>query len=365
MIPPINYYASSVYQDELNSLFTRSWIFVGLKLDFSGLSHAGRRIGDHEFVIQFDADGKPRAFRNVCSHRSSRLCKEGMHTGPVRCPYHGWVYDRQGIPVGIPLKEAFPAVIENPNNFKLDEVACDSAGQFIFVRIAPEGGSLKDYLGDEFDFLIKCSKSMKSIEYSFEDTVDANWKIVIENSLEGYHVPTLHSKTFIQAEGMGKNINDPIFNLNDPIHCHLNHTADADWVRRFNKIEKQIGKWPWRFEQYTHHLIFPNLTITSFMGYSFHVQIFNPEACNRTKVRSMNIGVNFEGTTSIGAKMIEKIYKDSALLTRRIFDEDGDICKEIQAGLYQASRSPVFGLNLEERVKHFHNAYCNFNDNAD
>ena len=357
MIPPLNYHSPAVHQAELNSIFSTCWIFVGLKLELAGLSHAGRRVGEHELVIQLDVDGNPRAFKNVCSHRSSRLCKEGVHSGAIRCPYHGWVYDRQGIPVGIPIKEAFPEVAAQPKNFKLQEISCESAGQFIFVRISSCGASLKEYLGEEYDFLIKCSNSLNKIEDSFEDTVDANWKIVIENSLEGYHVPAVHNKTFMQADGMGKSDSAPSFVLKNPLHSSLTHSADADWVRRFQRIEKQIGEWPWRFEHYTHHLIFPNLTITSFMGYSFHVQLFQPDAVNKTKIRSQTLGVNFQGTTAIGGKMIEKIYLDGHIFTRKIFGEDGDICQEIQAGLAQASKSPIFGIGLEDRVKHFHNAY--------
>jgi phenylpropionate dioxygenase-like ring-hydroxylating dioxygenase large terminal subunit len=358
MIPTINYHSTDVFQTELNGLFSQCWIFVGLKLEFEGLSHAGIRAGNHELVIQLDAEGQPHAYQNVCSHRSSRLCKEGLHTGAIRCPYHGWVYDRQGVPVGIPIKAAFPDVVAHPNNYKLNEVSCDSVGQFIFVKISSSGVSLKEYLGDEYDFLIKCSKSFKSIEDSFVDKVDANWKVVIENSLEGYHVPAVHNKTFMQADGMGKSDEAPTFNLENNKHSHLIHAADKDWVRRFARIEKQIGMWPWRFEYYTHHLIFPNLTITSFMGYSFHIQLFQPIAINQTQVRSQTMGVSFEGMTEVGKKMIEQIYQDGHNFTRKIFIEDGEICKEIQAGLSQASRPPVFGIGIEDRVKHFHNAYC-------
>ena len=365
MIPPINYHSSSIFQDELNSIFTKNWIFVGLKLEFEGLCHAGRRVGNHELVIQFDSEGLPHAFRNACSHRSSRLCKEGIHTGAIRCPYHGWVYDRLGTPVGIPIKEAFPEVVAHPNNFKLHEVTCESVGQFIFVRIASTGDSLKEYLGDEYDFLINCSNSFNSIEDSFEATVEANWKVVIENSLEGYHVPAVHNKTFMQADGMGKGNDAPIFNLNNSKHSHLIHAADKDWVRRFARVEKQIGQWPWRFEHYTHHLIFPNLTITSFMGYSFHVQIFQPEDIKNTKIRSHTIGVYFEEMTQVGKKMIEQIYQDGHIFTRKIFNEDSEICKEIQAGLLQALNPPIFGNGLEDRIKHFQEAYLkSFNKNV-
>jgi phenylpropionate dioxygenase-like ring-hydroxylating dioxygenase large terminal subunit len=181
--------------------------------------------------------------------------------------------------------------------------------------------------------------------------------VVIENSLEGYHVPAVHSKTFLVADGMGKSETAPVFNVSDPLHSHLIHDADQAWVKRFSRIERQIGKWPWRFENYTHHHIFPNLTVTSFMGYSVHVQLFHPLAADQTEVYSQTIGVKFEEASPAGAKMIEKIYQDGHSFTRKIFAEDGEICQEIQAGIKQAFKLPVFGLGLEERVQHFHQAY--------
>lgn len=357
MIPSLNYYTDSAFNEEMDTLFKQCWIFVGLKLELQGLSHAGKQVGKHNLVIQLDAEGNARAFRNVCSHRSSRLCKPGVHSGAIRCPYHGWVYDRTGKPINIPIKQSFPQVVENPESYKLQEFSCETVGQFIFVRLSDEGLDLRQYLGNEYDFLLKISHSMNKCEDSFNVGVQANWKVVIENSLEGYHVPAVHSKTFLVADGMGKSETAPVFNVSDPLHSHLIHDADQAWVKRFSRIERQIGKWPWRFENYTHHHIFPNLTVTSFMGYSVHVQLFHPLAADQTEVYSQTIGVKFEEASPAGAKMIEKIYQDGHSFTRKIFAEDGEICQEIQAGIKQAFKLPVFGLGLEERVQHFHQAY--------
>jgi phenylpropionate dioxygenase-like ring-hydroxylating dioxygenase large terminal subunit len=357
MIPAINYISPQRHQDELNTIFSKNWIFVGLKLELKGLCHLGVRIGERELVVQLDAEFKPRAYRNVCSHRLSRLCKEGLHTGPVRCPYHGWVYDRQGIPIGIPSKASFPEVIANPLQFRLHEYSCEMVGEFIFIRIATEGLSLQASLGQEYDFLLKVSRSMSHITDSFESTVEANWKVVIENALEGYHVPAVHSQTLMQSEGMGREETLPVFFMDDDLHSNLEHAADSNWLRRFTRTEKQIGQWPWRFEHYTHHHVFPNLTITSFMGYSFHIQLFQPKSHETTIVRSQTLGVTFKNTSVMGEKMLEKIYEDGNIFTRHIFSEDATICKEVQAGLRQAERLPVFGNHIEDRVKHFQSAY--------
>ncbi len=356
-IPLAAYRDPSQHAFEQGQLFQKSWLFAGLLFEFQGLTHRGLSLGGTSLLLQCDAQGKPHAFLNVCAHRHARLCEPGLHKGAVRCPYHGWVYDRQGVPVGIPAKQAFPQVVAEPEKFKLTEFACEAVGQFIFVRLSPQGPSLRDYLGSQYDFLERASEGMDSVLDEFQEDVEANWKVVIENSLEGYHVPAVHNRTFAQVDGMSRQEEAPLFFLNDRLHSHLEHAANAEWVARFSRMEPRIGQWPWRFEHYTHHLIFPNLTVTSFMGYSFHVQRFDPLAVDRTRVHSRTVGVHLKNGTEMGSKMMERIHADGHAFTRKVFAEDGDICRKVQAGISQATRPAILGEGIEDRVKHFHNAY--------
>jgi phenylpropionate dioxygenase-like ring-hydroxylating dioxygenase large terminal subunit len=357
LIEPSLYRVPAHHARELQGLFRQSWVFAGLLLELQGLAHQVLRLGDTEVLLQCDSSGTPRAFLNACAHRHAQLCSLGKHTGPVRCPYHGWVYDREGVPVGIPGKQAFPEVVAQPEQHRLTEFNCEAAGQFVFVRLASEGPGLRDWLGNEYEFLERASQGMCGITDEFQKDVDANWKVVIENSLEGYHVPAVHSKTFMQVDGMSREETAPLFFLDDPRHSHLEHTASAAWISSFARLERKVGLWPWRFEHYTHHLIFPNLTVTSFMGYSFHIQRFDPTAPELTTVHSRTTGVNFEGGTEMGRKMMERIYADGHAFTHMVFGEDSGICAKVQSGLRNAQRLAVLGEGVEDRVLHFQRAY--------
>ena len=357
MIPPRQYIDPHHHGIELSSLFNSCWIFVGLRLELEGLSHQGVRVGNTNLLLQLDNKGNPRAYLNVCSHRHAQLCDQGKHSGAVRCPYHGWVYDREGVPVGIPQKQAFPQVVANPSAFRLTEFACEVAGQFVFVRLSDRGPNLRDYLGTQYDFLVRASQGMMNIKDEFRKAIAANWKVAIENSLEGYHVPNVHSNTLMQADGMGREEAAPLFFLQDPLHSHLEHTADIGWVKRFDRMASKIGQWPWRFDHYTHHFIFPNLTVTSFMGYSFHVQRFEPTSVESTTVHSRTVGVNFSNATVAGEKIMAHIHADGHAFTHRVFEEDAGICRKVQAGLENAKRLAVLAEGLEDRVRHFQSAY--------
>lgn len=357
MIDPKYYTSSQHWEKENENMFRNVWTFVGLLFELDGLVHRGVKVADKDIVLQCDPLGKPRAYLNVCSHRHAELCSVGLHQGAIRCPYHGWSYDRRGVPVGIPQKQAFPEVVAAPQNFKLTELPCETVGQFIFVRITNEGQTLQNYLGNQYDFLLRASQGMAGLQDEFRQDVEANWKVVIENSLEGYHVPAVHAGTFMQESGMGKEESAPQFFLNDPLHSYLEHSANTDWTSRFARIRAKVGEWPWRFEHYTHHFIFPNLTVTSFMGYSYHIQRFEPTAVGITTVHSRTVGVEFKNATPTGKKMMELIYADGHEFTRKVFAEDGLICQKVQKGLKNAERLAVLAKGLEDRVMHFQLAY--------
>lgn len=358
LITPRQYIDSNHHAAELSGLFKQAWVFVGMRLELQGISHQGVNVGHTQLLLQCDSKGKPRAFLNTCSHRQTQLCEHGTHHGSVRCPYHGWVYDREGVPVGIPQKQAFPQVVAEPSRFRLTEFACDAVGQFIFVRLSEDGPSLRDYLGNQYVFLLRASEGMRGVQDEFRKDVAANWKVAIENSLEGYHVPAVHARTFMQVDGMDSAESAPKFFFQDRLHSHLEHAADSAWIARFARMESKIGQWPWRFEYYTHRFIFPNLTVTSFMGYSFHIQSFEPTAVDRTTVHSRTVDVEFVNATAAGIKMMEHIYADGHAFTRKVFEEDGGICRKVQAGLQCAVGPAVLGEGIEDRVRHFHQAYA-------
>lgn len=357
LISPAHYRDSEWLAKEYKTLFSECWIFIGMMFELQGLAHRGVRVGDTDLLLQCDHTGQPRAFLNVCSHRHAQLCDIGLHAGAVRCPYHGWVYDREGLPVGIPAKAAFPEVVAAPQMHRLTEFPCENVGEFIFVRLAPKGQALRDYLGETWTFLNQISQGMTKVHDEFRRSVPSNWKVSIENSLEGYHVPTVHNKTFMEVDGMDLAGARPVDHLDHPLHSHMVHPANPSWVKRFARSEKHIGRWPNRFEHYTHRLVFPNLTVTSFMGYSFHVQSFEPSAVESTTVHSRTIGMSFEEQDAIGTKMIERIYADGHVFSRKVFEEDERICNKVQRGLRNAQRLGVLGEGIEDRVLHFQRAY--------
>lgn len=81
-----------------------------------------------------------------------------------------------------------------------------------------------------------------------------------------------------------------------------------------------------------------------------------------TTVHSRTVSAEFTNATTAGVKMMEHIHADGHAFTRRVFDEDGGICRKVQVGLASATRLAVLAEGLEDRVRHFQTAYQVYSD---
>ncbi len=357
---PAHYVDATIFAHEKATLFSQGWIFAGLAIeistadDFFLVDVAGRSI-----IVQ-NCSGDIRAFLNSCRHRHSRIHEAPSGNRKLTCPYHGWTYDDEGLPSGIPASDQFSVVQSNRQDYALQRVELDQAGHFIFVRLEESGPSLADSLGHAHPFLVKASVGLGAKMDEFRGSVSANWKVVIENALEGYHVPMVHRSTLGSINQFSLKPND----IKDHLpktngHSYMTNKANTDWLAKWRKFEAALGRWPFRFEHYVHQLIFPNLTITSFMGYSFHIQRFHPDSVGQTTVHSRIYSVLCEGQTEMGASIMRSVYEEGKRFTQKVFSEDRRICELVQLGLLDAGRPGVLASDAEKRIAHFQNNYLN------
>lgn len=93
--------------------------------------------------------GSLRGYWNVCSHRGTQMRHAGCGTGPLRCPYHGWVYNAEGIPIGIPDNDLlFGLDATARKQLALRRVEVEVIGRLVFVRVDPDTETLLAALGD-------------------------------------------------------------------------------------------------------------------------------------------------------------------------------------------------------------------------
>ncbi|QCG92131.1 Rieske 2Fe-2S domain-containing protein [Azospirillum sp. TSH100] len=124
------------------------WFHLGMADDLATPNaFVTTRVGAVPLVAQ-NIKGRVVAFRNVCTHRFAVIHGEPAGCGPLRCPYHGWSFDADGVPVGLPFNPTdFQLEAEGRRRLALHPASLARCGRLVFVRVAVDGPSLEEELG--------------------------------------------------------------------------------------------------------------------------------------------------------------------------------------------------------------------------
>jgi len=188
----------AVYQEELRRIFARAWVYLGHSSEFTQPGDYARRyIGEDPFIVARDENGEMHAFLDSCMHRGAQFCTaEKGNTSHFRCPYHGWTYKNDGSLQGMPhMGESYQDL--DKDEIELQEANLDMYHGLIFGRIANEGPTLEEYLGDftwYLDMLFNLTEGGLTVvgdPHRWEAEYD--WKTAADNfSGDSYHVLTTH-----------------------------------------------------------------------------------------------------------------------------------------------------------------------------
>ncbi|NOD35663.1 MULTISPECIES: aromatic ring-hydroxylating dioxygenase subunit alpha [unclassified Ruegeria] len=198
-LPNAAYWSKEWLALEQEHCFRRSWVFAGADAE---LPERGDMkpvdIGGAPLIILRDQDGAIRALHNVCRHRGAKLVTEPCKRSTLTCPYHAWVYGLNGKLRARPHFNG-PDITDHfkdggGDKLDLQEVRCEVWNGCVFVNISGDAEPLEDWLkpmlartpGYDFTSIRWAGK------IDFE--VNANWKLVYENYMEGYHVFAVHPK---------------------------------------------------------------------------------------------------------------------------------------------------------------------------
>jgi len=178
---------------EIERILLPSWQIV---THISALKKSGDfatlDIGPESVFVIRDRDGTIRGFHNVCRHRGARLVDgQGSCPTSVTCPYHGWSYRHDGSLMGMPVRESFPDLDRSQNGLR--PIKVDVAFGFVFVAITGNPKPVLEVWGDLGDELAPYRfEDMEALQPITFEHWDVDWKIVMDNYLESYHVPIGH-----------------------------------------------------------------------------------------------------------------------------------------------------------------------------
>ena len=191
-LPSSCYTDTAFHELELETLFAHKWHCAGrcdeipeagdyFTLDFTG----------EPLLVTRTPNGEITVLSNVCRHRGMPVMSGSGNTKRLRCPYHAWTYNLDGTFRSAPLvaKEHLNANCNLPTLnthcwqgfifFSLDDSA-----QWPSDLLSPLESQITNYHMDEMHYATH-----------FEEIWECNWKSLVENFMDGYHLSVVHPKT--------------------------------------------------------------------------------------------------------------------------------------------------------------------------
>jgi choline monooxygenase len=196
------YVDPSILEIEKSKIFRRTWQLVGTLHQTCGeVNGVKRTIAEPETFFTTDLAGEPivvvrdkqgtlRAFSNVCRHRAGPIAQGSGCKNVLRCGYHGWTYTRDGRLIGTPDVEGVEFF--DRSTMGMVPLRLETWEQFIFVNFDLNAAPLEKFLGEiprqARGFQFEGLQLAERRDY----VIDCNWKVYVDNYLEGYHIPIAH-----------------------------------------------------------------------------------------------------------------------------------------------------------------------------
>ena len=195
----------AIFELEMERIFGRAWLVLGheSQLRAAGDFFTTRMAREPVIVVRQD-DGSIAVLVNRCAHRGSMVCAEGRGNAErFVCPYHGWSYDRAGALRAVPVPSGYRQ--EALADLRLRTVPRVATYRgFIFASLAASGPGLEEFLGparSSFDDLVDRAPGgeLEVAGGVFKHAYQGNWKLVLENHLDGVHPAYVHASSIAVA----------------------------------------------------------------------------------------------------------------------------------------------------------------------
>jgi phenylpropionate dioxygenase-like ring-hydroxylating dioxygenase large terminal subunit len=278
------------------------------------------------------SDGVVQAFRNACRHRGTQLAEGSGCEKAFVCRYHGWTYGLDGRLRHVPHKYGFPGLDQDTRG--LAPIRTLEVQGLVFV--SQRESYLADVCLDDLPPLISsCHRLIRTNELE----VEANWKILAEGFLEGYHIRPTHRDTFYPVQFDNLNVVET-FGRNDRI---------AFPYRRINKLRNvpPMERTADGMLTYVYHL-FPNVMVATFPT-NITTFILEPLAIDRTLLVTYTLSDRRDEATETDVD-----FKRANDFVSAGAAEDRAVACAIQQGLKSGANDFFEFGRFESAIGHFH-----------
>ena len=329
---PARWYTDPAFLElEQRQVFGRTWQYAG---HASAVAEPGSflacEIAGEPVIVARDASGVLRAFSNVCRHRGAVLAEGCGSASVIRCPYHAWTYSLDGRLLGQP---EFDGVQDwDRSKVCLPPYRVEVWGPFVFVNLDPAAAPLADILGAIPREIAEMGCPIGRLHFSRrrEYTIGCNWKVYVDNYLEGYHLPAAHPSLFRELDYTQYRV--------DTFRYYSSQIAPI----RAGSSEPRRYQFDDDRRSALYYWIFPNFMLNVYPD-NLSSNIILPLSQGRT----LTIFEWFSYGGDVAQATID--FSDE------IQQEDIRICESVQRGLGSRSYSQGrFSVKRENGVHHFH-----------
>jgi phenylpropionate dioxygenase-like ring-hydroxylating dioxygenase large terminal subunit len=220
LLPPVCYTSPEFFGFEMESIWSHDWIAVGRADqipnpgDFFSLTMAGEPL-----LVVRDNSGDVNVLSAVCRHQGM-IVNDGAGTCKAfTCPYHLWTYGLDGRLMGAPAMEQ--SVGFNKSDFCLPSMKVELWNGFIFMSFDADAPPLAPTLAGAEQALRNYGLADAHTIVDDAPVLPWNWKVMLENFIDGYHAHRLHP--FIYDYGPGDGLS------------FLQWSDDNNHITRFNR----------------------------------------------------------------------------------------------------------------------------------
>lgn len=193
-LPPPVYISPEWYEREMETIFLKRWLLVTREEEIPKPGDYVRvDIVGEPLIVLRDKEGMIRTLSASCRHRASELTTGRGNCKVLVCPYHSWSYSLAGELIAAPGMEK--AVNFNKCDHNLPSFRTETWAGFVFINFNNDATPLLDSLADLPERFKNYKMEEMRVTRKWENRFNANWKIWVENSREGYHVPTVHRES--------------------------------------------------------------------------------------------------------------------------------------------------------------------------
>lgn len=195
--------STEILERERDLIFNRSWLYLGHSSELLNPNdYLTRSVGGRPMIFNRDRKGEFHAFFNTCPHRGAQVAREkcGNALG-FKCFYHGWGFNNDGRYATRSPEGSYPENFGADGSVDLKRAPrLEEYRDFWFVNFDPKAIGLRDYLADAKTFLDLLAdhspNGMEIVRGQQDYSIRANWKLLVENSIDGYHAAETHSTYF-------------------------------------------------------------------------------------------------------------------------------------------------------------------------